>query len=131
MNGSPGGLGALASMSKIPAQRIRYVPDAGAEIIQSIDRGVLFLMAFWSGGACRAFAALTEAISRLGADDLEVVVVDVDGSPELYEVPEFKGKVHGWGETAWIRHGKIVATSGMGLKIECFRPNTDALLRLP
>jgi hypothetical protein len=90
MNGNPDGLRSLTMSSKIPVERIRYVPDAGAEIIQSIERGVLFLMAFWSGPARRAFAVLTEAISRLRANDLEVVVVDVDGSPELYDVPESK-----------------------------------------
>jgi hypothetical protein len=131
MNGNPDGLRSLATSSKIPLERIRYVPDAEAVIIQSIERGVLFLMAFWSGPARRAFAALTEALSRLGASDLEVVVVDVDGSPELYDVPEFKGKVHGAGETAWIRHGQIIATSGHGLNLECFGPNTDALMKLP
>lgn len=131
MNGKPDGLRSLAKWSSIPLERIRYVPDADAEIVQSIERGVLFLMAFWSGGALQAFAALTEVLSRLAADELEVVVVDVDGSSDLYHVPEFEGKVHGWGETAWIRNGKIIATSGVGLNIECFEPNTTALIQIP
>src|SRR5258707_194542 len=49
-------------------------------------------------------AALPEAGTRLDAECLELVVVDVDGSPALYELPEFKGKVQGAGETAWGRH---------------------------
>lgn len=57
-------------------------------------------------------------------------VVDVDGSPALYELPEFKGRV-GCGETAWVRDGKIVATSGRRLNVECFEPNTLALLSMP
>jgi hypothetical protein len=55
----------------------------------------------------------------------------VDGSPALYQVPEFVGKVHGAGETAWVREGKIVATSGLGLNTACFEPNTAALLAMP
>ena len=44
-----------------------------------------------------------ERLARLGAEDaeaLELVVADVDGSPDLCELPEFRGKVHGAGETA-------------------------------
>jgi len=56
---------------------------------------------------------------------------DVDGSAPLYEFPEFKGQVAGAGETAWVRDGKIVATSGRGLNVECFKPNTLILLSMP
>jgi hypothetical protein len=71
----------------------------------------------------------SEIVQRLQADELELVVVDVDGSPDLYEMPEFKGKIHGAGETAWVKDGKIVATSALGLNMACFEPNTLALLR--
>jgi hypothetical protein len=126
--GNPKGLRSLAKYSKLPIERIRYVPDADAATVRSIRQGILFLMAFWSVSSVQAFAKLTEILGRLGAGSLELVVVDVDGSPELYELPEFKGKVHGAGETAWVREGKIVATSGLGLNTDCFEPNTLALL---
>jgi hypothetical protein len=45
---------------------------------------------------------------------LKLVVVDVDGSPDLYELPEFRGQITGSVETAWVRHGRIVNTSGGG-----------------
>jgi hypothetical protein len=48
--------------------------------------------------------------------------------PDLYDTPEFRGKVGGWGETAWIRGGGIVLTSGHGFHPECFGSNTRALL---
>jgi hypothetical protein len=60
-----------------------------------------------------------------------LVVADVDGSPELYEVPEFKGRVTGAGETAWVRDGNIVAASGLGSNTACFEPNALALLSMP
>lgn len=131
MGGNPNGLRSLMKYSRLPAERIKYVPDGDENTVQSIGRGILFLMAFWSGPAVQAFAKLTEILATLPAEDLELVVADVDGSPNLYELPEFRGQVTGSGETAWVRHGKIVSTSGRGLKVESFKPNTLALLALP
>jgi hypothetical protein len=132
VSGNPNGLESLAMRSKIPIERIRYVSDAGADVIESIQRGILLLMAFWSGTSWKAFISLTEVIAGLESEGLELVVIDVDGSPEVCEeVPEFKWKVHGHGEAAWIREGKILSTSGMGLNIDCFKPNTIALLQAP
>jgi hypothetical protein len=131
MAGNLEGLRSLAKYSKLPVDRIKYVPDADEATVRSIRRGVLFLMAFWSGPSVQAFANLTEVLARLDAEVLDLVVVDVDGSPELYELPEFKGKIAGAGETAWVRDGKIVATSGLGLNTACFEPNTRAILVLP
>lgn len=120
----------LTKMSKRPMDQITYLPNADAEIFESIECGVLFLMAFWSAGAVKAFTELSEVLAAPETEFLECVVADVDGSPSLYEVPEFKGNVHGWGETAWIYQGEIIATSGLGLNIDCFRPNTSTLLAL-
>lgn len=118
----------LTKMSKRPMGQVTYLPNADAEIIESIECGVFFLMAFWSAGAVKAFTELSEVLATPETEFLECVVADVDGSPSLYEVPEFKGNVHGWGETAWVYQGKIIATSGLGLNTECFRPNTSTLL---
>ena len=132
MTGNPDGLRSLAKYSTVPIERIDYRPDADETIISGIDRGILFLMAFWSVPSVTAFAKLTEVVARLDPDgELALVVADVDGSAALYEVPEFLGKVHGAGETAWIRGGKIVATSGLGPNIECYKPNTASLLSMP
>ncbi len=132
VKGNPEGLRSLGKYSKLPIERVDYRPEADAGVINSIDRGILFLMAFWSGPSITAFAKLTEVVARLDqGGELELVVVDVDGSPDLYEVPEFLGKLHGKGETAWIRNGRIVATSGLGLNTECYEPNTVSLLSLP
>jgi hypothetical protein len=132
MMGNREGLNSLVKYTNLPMERVKYVPDADAETVRSIGRGILFLMAFWSGPSVKAFSKLTEVVAHLDETAaLEFVVVDVDGSPDLYELPEFKGKIHGAGETAWIRHGKILTTSGLGLNLDCFEPNTAALLSTP
>jgi len=41
---------------------------------------------------------------------------------------EFAGKLHGWGEAAWIWDGRVISTSGMGHHPECFEPFTRQLL---
>jgi hypothetical protein len=87
-------------------------------------------MAFWSGAAQVAFKQLTEALGRLdAAGEIELLAVDVDGSETLYELPEFQGRVGGYGETAWVRNGKIVSVSihPTGADIEA---NTLALLAM-
>jgi hypothetical protein len=89
-------------------------------------------MAFWSGPSVKAFTRITEVVSRLDEGQvLQLVVVDVDGSPTLYELPEFPRGVHGAGETAWVRHGTIIVTSGLGMNMQCFEPNTVSLLTMP
>lgn len=118
----------LAKMSERPMDQVRFVPEADTGIIDSIENGVLFLMAFWSGYSVKAFAALSKVFSTAETESLEFVVADVDGSPSLYEVPEFKERIHGAGETAWIHNRTIIATSGLGLNLESFAPNTSTLL---
>jgi hypothetical protein len=132
MNGNPDGLRSLAKYSKLPVERIRYFPDADERVVRAITRGVLFQMAFWSGPAVQAFAKLTEVIATLDPGGrIELVVVDIDGSEALSAVSEFLGGVRGAGETAWVCNGSVVATSGLGLNVECFVPNTRALLEAP
>ena len=69
---------------------------------------------------------MLEAVDPEGR--LELVVVDTDGCPDIWELPEFVGKMHGAGETAWIREGQLVGTSGLGYHPECFEPYTRLLL---
>ena len=109
----------------------RFLERADQSILQTIRCGVLFMMAFWSGTARRAFAELKRILAEADPEGrLELVVVDIDGCPDLYEAPEFLGKIHGHGETAWVKDGCVVATSGLGFHPECFEPNTTALLKV-
>ena len=111
------------------ANRVRFLPTADRSVIGTIRFGVLFVMAWWSGPSRQGFAKLKQVLAALDPGGrLEVVVVDTDGCPDLYECPEFVGQLHGWGEVAWVQGGRVVRTSGMGYHPECFEPFTRELL---
>jgi hypothetical protein len=131
LRGNPNGLSSLAKYSKLPIERIRYYPNADANVVRAIGRGILFQIAFWSGPAFAAFAKLTETISKLDTEGiLEFVVVDIDGLSALSAVSEFLGGVRGAGETAWIRNGFVMVTNGLGFNVECFARYTKSLLEM-
>jgi hypothetical protein len=112
----------------LATRRFRFLEDADRQVIQGIQLGVLFIMAFWSGPARAAFHELKRVLAEIDPNGRkELLVVDTDSCPDLCDTPEFRGRVHGWGETAWIRGGGIVVTS-VGRHPECFAPNTRALL---
>ena len=111
------------------AGRTRFYSESDRAVMTTIRCGVLFVMAFWSGPARQAFAELKrvlEAVDPTGR--LDLVVVDTDGCPDLYELPQFAGKLHGAGEAGWVRRGQILRTSGLGYHLECFEPYTRQLL---
>jgi hypothetical protein len=96
-NGNPDGLRSLTKYSKLPVDRISYFPDADEKVVRMIGRGILFQMAFWSIPAVKAFAKLTEVISRLDQQGaIELIVVDIDGSETLSAVSEFLGAFEEW-----------------------------------
>src|SRR5690349_699560 len=110
MAGNRDGLRSLAKYSAIPVERFKYVADAHTETIQSVHCGIVYLMAFWSGPSALAFSSLTRLLGELDpGSTLDLIVVDVDGSPELYDMtsdgPE--SWIAGVGETLWIFEGQI------------------------
>lgn len=122
----------LASLrlSPVLATRTRFCAEADRSIVDSIRCGVLFVMAFWSGPAWLAFNELKRVLELIDLQGrLELVVVDTDGCPDLYTLPEFVGNLHGYGETAWVREGRIIRTSGLGYHPECFEAYTRQLLQ--
>jgi hypothetical protein len=111
------------------AGRVRYLSQADRSVIQTIRCGVLFIMAFWSGTSSTSFSRLKQVLSNLdSAGRLEVVVVDTDGCPDLYEAPELVGKLHGNGEAAWISDGRVVCTATCGSHPNAFETLTRHLL---
>jgi hypothetical protein len=82
--------------------------------IQSIQHGILFLVANWSGGAKLAHQQLIAFLERSGISLQQLHVIDVDRHPELYDMPELSGKIHGWGEAAVVRDGRIVFVTVLG-----------------
>jgi hypothetical protein len=123
----------VRALGEIPASvtgRLRFFAEADRSVVSTIRCGVLFVMAFWSGTARKAFAELKRVLAAVDPGGrLELVVVDTDGCPDLYELPEFLGQLHGHGEVAWVRDGQIVRTSGLGYHPECFEPFTQGFLR--
>ncbi len=122
----------LKSLGEVPAShavQMRYLPTADRSVFGTIRLGVVFVMAWWSGGARQGFAQLKQVLATVDPRDrLELVVVDTDGCPDLYECPEFAGQLHGWGEVAWVRDGQVVGTSGLGYHPECLESFTRELL---
>lgn len=105
------GKAALARQTPLQHPRLHYVTMADESTVASSERGVLLIMAWWSTYAIVSFRRLMEVLQAPEAQDLDVVVADHDGALELYSHPELDAKLHGCGETAWIRAGRIVAVT--------------------
>lgn len=111
--------------------RTRFLESADRSVVESIQCGILFVMAFWSVYALKAFAELKRVLGSLDpAGLLELVVVDADGCGTIEEMGFRADAPAGVGESAWVWKGRIVHTSGFGYDPECFEPNTRGLLRL-
>lgn len=98
----------VAKYSALPPGRISYLETATVQVILQMRCGVLMLLAFWSGPALAAFKKYTHMLaSTAEADTLEVLVVNTDGVPELYDVPDLKGRISGVCESLFVRAGVI------------------------
>ncbi len=133
MTGMPHGREILDRVSKLPLDRISHHAEADAAALRGIDRGLLVLLAFWSGPAREGFARLAEALSRVeGAEGLGLIVVDLDGAPELVASFEAAGlQVGGYCEVAWVRGGRIVGLAHSRAAPGTFEAHTRALIGLP
>ena len=85
-----------------------------ADTISSTDHGIIFLMAQWSGGAKVAHRQLIEFLRRRGIPPERLTCVDLDRNPAVYDVAEFSGKIHGWGEAAVVNNGRITFFTVLG-----------------
>jgi hypothetical protein len=112
-------------------RRARYVGEDKSFAIANVECGVLFFMAFWSGPARQGFAELKQVLAEIDPGGrIELVVIDLDGCTEMHKVPGLSVAMlsGGYGETAWVKDGRVVSTTGRGFHPECFRENTLALL---
>jgi hypothetical protein len=117
------------------ADRLVFHQRADETVTRSIRAGVLFIMAFWSGQARLAFMTLSRRMARLDlCGELEFVVVDIGGiDATLFQHLGFSHPFGGFGETAWIYFGKILATSSVErrpLAPEVIDRNTRRVLAL-
>jgi hypothetical protein len=111
------------------AGRVRYLAEADRSVIPTIRCGILFVMAFWSGTSFQSLTRLKQVLSRLDPSGrLEVVVVDTDGCPDLYQVPELAGRMAGNGEAAWVNAGRVLCTASCGSHPKAFETYTRHLL---
>jgi hypothetical protein len=98
--------------------------------INSIQRGIVFLMATWSGGAQWALPKLVSFLEEQDIPSEQLHVFDVDQHPELYDLPELVGKIHGWGEALVIKDGTIVFVTRFGKDQHLIQEHCDELLRV-
>lgn len=129
-------LKSLAVQVSLPEHRLRFYAQADEAVFTTVQRGIVFIMAFWSGPAQCNFKLLGEIIKRLDTkQELELVILDTDGIPRLYERPPFGDEKHtklgGWGEAAWVRNGRIEAvfTGGLGTHKALYEQFTKELLQ--
>ena len=78
------------------------------EVFPSIENGIVFIFAGWSGDFIVHFMFLTETLSRLDLENLKIHVLDTD---KLNYESLSQNKIinpQGYGETFWIKNHKIV-----------------------
>jgi hypothetical protein len=93
----------------VPEQRLTMIQDVKSLNINSIDRGILFVMAKWSAASQVAFRALNKSLSSFpDLGDLRLYIVDTDDD----QIKDFFTAINdvpaGKGETYWILKGKIL-----------------------
>lgn len=97
--------------------------------IPSIDCGIIFVMAQWSGDAQWAHKELTAFLAQRGVPADRLLCIDVDREPAVYDLPGFAGKIHGWGEAGVVRGGRIVFVTVLGRDKSCIQEHCEELLR--
>jgi hypothetical protein len=114
----------------VAAGKFRFLASCDLTVLNDIDCGLVFVMAFWSGPSRQAFQQVKSLLRKVDSEcRLELVVVDADGCPNLYEHPLFRGAMSGAGETAWVKGGVIRAVTVFGFSKAAFIENTNELLR--
>jgi hypothetical protein len=108
--------------SAIPFERIQVIHDISAFYLAQIARGIVLIFATGSGHSVTALQRLTAVISRLGLGLLEIIVIDIESMTEQDMIRVFGRVFHGYGETLWIRAGKVIA------QLEAFEPESEPLI---
>ena len=98
-------------------------------VIHSIQHGIVFLMAEWSGDAKWAHQRLIAFLEQRGISLEQLHILDFERHPELYDIPDLSGRIHGWGETALVKDGSIVFVTVLGKDQNRIQEQCDELLR--
>jgi hypothetical protein len=97
--------------------------------ISSIQNGIVFLMAEWSGPAKQAYDGLKHYLEKHDWPLSLLTCINVDQEPAVYDLPELSGKIHGWGEAIVIRNGKIAFVTTLGKDRGQFEARCEELLK--
>jgi hypothetical protein len=112
--------------------QLLYLPQSTPDVFALIERGIVFLMAWWSGPARSAWSNLKEVLLKIdGARSLEIVVLDIDGMTG-FENCLLGPIMAGVGESAWVRSGKPLTTNWvlwLGAS-EVAEANTELLIQM-
>jgi hypothetical protein len=102
-------------------------------LLGTITCGIVFVMAWWSGGARTAWNQLKTVVRNLDQSGLiQITVVDTDGLSGLDggigAATWGTAPLGGWGETIWVFDGRPIGTANYHDRNERFVPNTLQLL---
>ena len=86
-------------------------------------------MAEWSSSAKMAYKQLTDILAERHTKPEHLICIDVDREPGVYDLPEFSGKIHGHGEAAVVREGRIVFVITLGKDKTQIHKRCEELLR--
>lgn len=116
----------------VPLERVRIVRRFEDLPLARIRRGVVYLLAAWSGPSVMHFRVITEALSRIDSSGLEFYVVDIDCVPKDFMLASFQRSAPaGAGETVWVRDGAVVASvltySRAGVEAEFMRHTRELI----
>jgi hypothetical protein len=98
--------------SAMPVGRLRVLRSFEDLQLSLIRRGIVFVFAAWSGPAIMALQRFTKVLKTMDTDSLDLVVLDTDSLAEDLAIQLFGNEgftTGGWGETIWVRDGRVVA----------------------
>jgi hypothetical protein len=94
--------------SNLPIEEITYLETIDDKFIESIRKGIVFIVAFWSGPSLVALSILTTLFNQLDFKEVDLYVVNIDGLTCEFIEKHWGNVVNGWGETFWIKNGAVV-----------------------
>ncbi len=97
--------------------------------ITSIQKGIIFLMAAWSGQAKWAYTQLTSFLEQRGMVLEHFICIDIDRELDVCDLPELSGKIHGFGEAAVVKDGRITFVTALGKDKDLIDQKCEELLR--
>ena len=89
---------------------------------------IVFLLARWSGPSVVARNRLKAKAALVSLAISELVVIDLDEHPVVYDVPELLGKIHAWGEAVVVQNGKVGSLHILARNLERLDELIDRLL---